>query len=262
MIEALGLEGLTCVVTGASSGIGRSIAIACSLAGASVCAIARRKDVLEETAKAGDQSRFALYPADLAVDDEVVRVTGELTSRPDGLDVLVHCAGIFKLASLETAPVDDLDRQYAVNVRAPYLLTQRLLPSLRANKGQIVFINSTTGLDARANVSQFAATQHALRAIADSLRQEVNDDGVRVLSVYPGRTSTPRQAKIFATEGRTYVPERLLQPNDIAATVLNALALPRSAEVTDLRIRSMLKHDAREKEDAPEQKSGPSLAVG
>ena len=241
-LSALGLEGLTCVVTGASSGIGRSIAIALSLAGASVCAIARRPHVLEETAKAGDQGRFALYPADLAADDEVVRVAKELTARPDGLDVLVHSAGTISLASLETAPVDDLDRQYAVNVRAPYLLTQQLLPSLRARKGQIVFINSTIGLGARANISQFAATQHALKAIADSLRQEINDDGVRVLSVYPGRTSTPRQARIFAIEGRTYLPERLLQPNDIASAVLDALALPRSAEVTDLRIRPMLKH--------------------
>jgi NADP-dependent 3-hydroxy acid dehydrogenase YdfG len=240
-VSASSLDGKTCVVTGASSGIGSGIAVALASAGATVCAIGRRRDGLEKTAEATNHGRFALYPADLATHDAVARVAGELVARPGALDVLVHSAGTIALGSLEAAAMDDLDRQYAVNVRAPYQLTQELLPALRASQGQIVFINSTVGLEARANAGQFAATQHALKAIADSLRAEVNADGIRVLSVYPGRTSTPRQARIHAIEGRPYHPERLLQPGDVASAVLNALSLPRSAEVTDLRIRSMLK---------------------
>ena len=241
-MSALGLHGKTCVVTGASSGIGRAIAVALASAGATVCAIGRRRDALEETAQAGDPARFAIYVADLVEDDEVVGLAAELAARPGGLDVLVHSAGTISLASLGTAAIDDFDRQYIANVRAPYLMTQELLPALRASKGQIVFINSTAGLTARANTSQFAATQHALKAVADSLREEVNADGVRVLSVYPGRTSTPRQARIHEVEGKPYLPEKLMQPDDIASVVLNALTLPRSAELTDLKIRPMLKH--------------------
>ena len=237
-----GLDGKTCVVTGASSGIGRAIATALAAAGATVCAIGRRRGALEETAEAGEHGRFAIYVADLAKDDEVARLAGELAARPEGLDALVHSAGTISLASLETAAIDDFDRQYIINVRAPYLLTQKLLPALRASKGQVVFINSTVGLAARADTSQFAATQHALKAIADGLREEVNEDGIRVLSVYPGRTSTPRQARIHATEGKSYFPARLLQPSDVATVVLDALSLPRSAEVTDVQIRPMLKH--------------------
>jgi NADP-dependent 3-hydroxy acid dehydrogenase YdfG len=240
-VSASGLDGKTCVVTGASGGIGSQIAVALASVGATVCAIGRRRDALEETAEAGNHGHFAVYPADLAAQDEIARLAGELAARPGALDVLVHSAGTIALASLEAAAMDDLDRQYTVNVRAPYQLTQELLPALRASQGQIVFINSTAGLAARANAGQFAATQHALKAIADSLRQEVNADGIRVLSVYPGRTSTPRQARIHAIEGKPYLPERLLQPGDIASAVLNALTLPRSAEVTDLRIRSLIK---------------------
>jgi NADP-dependent 3-hydroxy acid dehydrogenase YdfG len=143
---------------------------------------------------------------------------------------------------LETASVGDLDRQYVANVRAPYLLTQALLPELRAREGQMVFINSTVGLTARANIGQFAATQHALKAIADSLREEINPHGVRVVTIYAGRTATPRQAKIHAIEGKPYPRERLMQPEDVASVVLNALTLPRSAELTDVRARPMLKH--------------------
>ena len=104
-----------------------------------------------------------------------------------------------------------------------------------------MFVNSTVGLEARAGVGQYASTQHALRAIADALRAEVNSDGVRVLSVYLGRTATARQARIFRLEGRHYAPELLMQPDDVAEIVLAALRLPRTAEVTEIRMRPLVK---------------------
>ena len=105
-----------------------------------------------------------------------------------------------------------------------------------------MFINSTVGLTARANVGAYAATKHALKALADALRDEINPAGVRVLSVYPGRTAGERQALIFELEGRDYAPETLMQPEDVAAAVVAALTLPRTAELTDLRVRPMRKH--------------------
>jgi short-subunit dehydrogenase len=115
------------------------------------------------------------------------------------------------------------------------------LPLLKMQKGQIVFINSSVGLVSKANLSQYAATKHALRAFADSLREEVNEMGIRVLSVFPGRTATPMQEMIFNWEGKDYPPTRLLQPQDVAAVVIHALSLPRTAEVTDISIRPMAK---------------------
>jgi len=93
----------------------------------------------------------------------------------------------------------------------------------------------------RPGVGQFTATQHALRSIADTFRAELNADGIRVLSVYPGRTATERQRVIFEREGREYVPEQLLQPEDIGQIVVDSLSLPRTAEVTDIQIRSAVK---------------------
>jgi NADP-dependent 3-hydroxy acid dehydrogenase YdfG len=116
-----------------------------------------------------------------------------------------------------------------------------MLPMMKPHDGQIVFINSSVGLKAKAGVSQYAATKHALRAIADSLREEVNVNGIRVLSVFPGRTDTPMQKTVQRMEERSYQPERFMQPEDVAAVVINALVLPRSAEVTDIHIRSMHK---------------------
>jgi NADP-dependent 3-hydroxy acid dehydrogenase YdfG len=130
---------------------------------------------------------------------------------------------------------------YRINVRAPYLLTQILLPELKLSKGQIVFVNSSAGRRAGFNTSQYSATKYALRAIASSLRQEVNLEGVRVLSVYPGRTATPMQASVHAVEGKEFEVDRLLQPEDVAAAIVSALSLPLSAEVTDIEMRSLHK---------------------
>jgi NADP-dependent 3-hydroxy acid dehydrogenase YdfG len=100
-----------------------------------------------------------------------------------------------------------------------------------------MFINSSVGLRARADVAQYAATKHALKAIADALREEANADGIRVLSLYLERAASPMQAAVHATAGKTYHPDRLLSPEDVAAVVTNALSLERTAEVTDINIR-------------------------
>lgn len=235
--------GQTALVTGASSGIGRALALALAAAGADVALVGRRAETLEKVAAAARSlgASAGTFPADLSEGRGIAALVERLECELARLDILAHAAGVFTLGTTASAAVADLDRQYAINVRAPYALTQALLPMLRRQHGQIVFLNSTIGLRATANAGQYAATKHALRAIADSLRDEVNPDGVRVLSVFLGRTATPMQASIHASEGKPYVPDRLIQPDDVAAVVLSALSLPRTAEVTDVSIRPMLK---------------------
>jgi NAD(P)-dependent dehydrogenase (short-subunit alcohol dehydrogenase family) len=232
------------LVTGATSGIGKAIAVALAKRGALVWLVGRRPDTVQDVATlvAGIGGRARSWPTDLRHDEEVDRLSEALASDGGRVDVLVHSAGIVRLGPAGTAPVEDLDRQYRLNLRAPYLLTQRLLPLLVAAKGQVVFINSQAGLVASPNVSQYATTKFGLRAFADSLRAEVNPQGVRVLSVYPGRTATPMQAAVHQMEGRPYDPSRFAQPEDVAAMVMSALLLPRSSEVTDLSTRPMRKH--------------------
>jgi len=89
--------------------------------------------------------------------------------------------------------------------------------------------------------AQYDSTKHALKAIADSLRAEINVHGVRALSVYLGRTASEMQERICQMERKTYRPELLLQPADVASVIVNALSLPRTAEVTDISIRPMIK---------------------
>jgi NADP-dependent 3-hydroxy acid dehydrogenase YdfG len=199
--------------------------------------------MLETVAETARESapRVLCYRTDLTSDEDIRKLAAHLQHDFGYIDVLIHSAGAISLGRLESAPVQDLDWQYRTNLRAPYVLTQALLPMLKLRRGQIVFINSSAALSARANVGQYAATKAALKAIADSLREEVNAEGLRILSVYPGSTASPMQAAIHKMEGKVYHAERLMQPEDVADVVINALNLSRSAEVTDINIRPLTK---------------------
>jgi NAD(P)-dependent dehydrogenase (short-subunit alcohol dehydrogenase family) len=236
------LVGRIAVVTGASGGIGRAITIALSREGVRVCALGRNPVALAKTvAAAQNHSEAVGFQGDLT-SDELLQVLLQYLEGVGELDILIHCAGVFLQEAMERANVHDFDLQYSVNVRAPYLLTQRLLPFLTRARGQIVFINSTVGLTAkRPCIGQYAATKHALKAIAESLREEVNPKGIRILSAYLGRTATPMQERLLKQEGHEYHPEELLQPEDVASVVVHTLMLPPTAEVTDISIRPMRK---------------------
>ncbi len=237
------LSGRGAVVTGASSGVGRAISVALAAQGVTVLLVARDPARLEAAAAACEStgSGGVSHQAELTEDAAVSALAERAPQVLPGVDVLVHAAAAIEIDPLERAALADLDLQYAINVRAPYALTQALLPEIRGRGGQVVFVNSTAGRSAGAGSGQYAATKHALVAVADSLRGEVNADGVRVLSLFLGRTATPMQAALHEAEGREYDPERLIQPEDVAQALVSMLALPRTAEVTDLAMRPMRK---------------------
>jgi NADP-dependent 3-hydroxy acid dehydrogenase YdfG len=239
----IALENHVAVVTGASQGIGRAIALGLAAKKVILFLVGRNSTVLHEVAELARKSSplVIVHATDLVDDGSITGIVENLSKQLGGLDVLIHCAGAYSRGDLQTASVEEFDRLYRINVRMPYLLTQSLLSMLKRRKGQIAFINSSQGLQAHAQAGQYAATQHALKAIADSLRDEVNSDGVRVLSAYPGRTATPRMKAIFRMEGREYKPKLLLQPEDVAEAVINALMMPVTAEVTNINIRPLIK---------------------
>lgn len=234
------LAGATALVTGAGTGIGRAIAIGLGRRGMSVILAGRRLAPLQETAGAVGAVGSAAHirPCDLTIDREVENLAGFAGECGGGsIAVLVHCAARYAMAPIEGTSVEELDRIFRSNLRAPFVLTQLLLPLLRAARGDVVFVNSSAALAAGANVGAYAASKAALKALTDSLRAELNPDGVRVLSVFAGRTATPMQAEVFRLEGREYHPEAMLQPEEVAATVVAAVSLPPTAELFEVHIR-------------------------
>jgi NADP-dependent 3-hydroxy acid dehydrogenase YdfG len=227
------------VVTGAGSGIGRAIALALAARSIPCCLVGRTMGKLEEVVQLTSGTGVDSFPIALDLRDPcsgaMLAERLNLLGRP--VELLVHSAAVMSLARIEEATLEQFTNLLATNLLAPFSITKHLLDKICATRGQIIFINSSILQNPSAGTAQYAATKHALKGFADALRQEVNPKGVRVISVYPGRTATPLQAWVSQVEGRPYISENLLQPEDVAEIVVNAIALPDTAEVTDITIR-------------------------
>ncbi len=233
--------GCNALISGASGAVGGAIALQLAAEGARTALVGRRLSALEEVARAAetDEIEAKCYPADLTSDRDLERLASELHDNFAAVDLLIHCAATISIGPVECLGPAAFDTQYRLNLRAPYVLTRLLLPQLKKGRGQVVFISSSMGLNAKAHFSQYAATKAGLKAVADSLREEVNADGIRVLSVFIGRTASEMQKAVHAFEGRPYAAARMIQPRDVASMVLAAVALDRTAEVTEITIRPM-----------------------
>ena len=208
----------THLVTGASSGIGHEIAERLSARGDRVVRLTRDVVDLEDAVA-------------------VVRWATEFAADLDRLDSLLHVAGTVDLGAVAELDLTVWQRQLAVNLTAPAVLTAPLLPALRAARGTVVFVNSSAGLVANAGWSAYAASKFGLRALADSLRAEEAPNGVRVTTVFPSRTATPMQEKVHEQEGRTYDASRWLRPETVVDSVEHVLDLPPEATIPELVIR-------------------------
>ncbi len=230
-------SGQRAVVTGASSGIGRSVAIALARRGLHVVMVGRDFAKLQKTTQEAGGATCPLE-ADLATEQGRRAVADQVGP---SLDVLVHCAGAYVRSEAEHLSLEQWLLLETINLHAPVLPTAACLPALRAARGQVVFMNSSAAFSAAPGLGAYAASKRGLQAAAEALRHEVNGYGVRVLSIYPGRTDTPMQQAILASEKRTAEPNTLMRPGDVATMVLAALALPQTCEVTDIMMRPMRK---------------------
>ena len=154
---------------------------------------------------------------------------------------LVHNAGVVELGRVAEQSHEIWTHTLTVNVVAPAELTGLLLPQLRGERGNVVFINSGAGLSAGPEWGSYAASKFALRALADSLRAEEARSGVRVTSIYPGRTDTEMQQKVVRQEGGQYQGDLFIRPETVAEAVRYVLEAPRDAVISDLTVRPSLR---------------------
>jgi len=224
----------THVITGAGAGIGAALAEMLAGRGDDLVLVVRTKDRAEDLRARFPDARMLV--ADLA-DPAGIGAALDEQGVPDRVDSLVHAAGVVELGGVGEMRTDVWAQTMDVNLLAPAELTRALLPQLRAARGHVVFVNSGSGLRANPTWAAYAASKHGLRALADALRAEEQQTGVRVTSVYPGRVATKMQEKVHAQEGKAYDPADWIAPGSVATTIRTALDLPRDAEMTDVTVR-------------------------
>ena len=181
-------SGKVAFVTGATSGIGQACAIAFATAGAKVVGVGRKAEALKD----GEQrmrdlgTEALMIQADLSREQEAERVIQQALKTFGGIDVLVNAAGHISNGTIENTSLEAWDEMMNVNVRAPFQLMQRALPSLIARRGNIVNVSSVTGLRAFPGVLAYCVSKAALDQLTRCASLELAAKGVRVNAVNPG----------------------------------------------------------------------------
>jgi 3-oxoacyl-[acyl-carrier protein] reductase len=221
------LSGKTALVTGASRGIGRSSALKLAQAGAQVLVhfssgAAEAERVVTEIRNGG--GRADSVGVDLAAADgphKLAKRTREIIG--DRLDILIANAGVSKAATIEDTTVEDFDRLFAVNVRAPFFLVQQLLPILHEG-GCIVFVSSLAARSVVGTIPAYAATKGAIDTLVKHFASLLGERGIRVNAVAPGVVETDMSTLTKSERGRNsalgmQTLKRIAQPDDIGGVV-------------------------------------------
>jgi NAD(P)-dependent dehydrogenase (short-subunit alcohol dehydrogenase family) len=229
----------TAVITGSTSGIGSAVAQALSAQGMRVYLTGRNPTRLAALARRIPARCVAgSAVADLRSLAQIKTLLQRVQQALPRIDVLVHCAGEHRWTAPGSPDSEAFEALFELNVRAPFLLTCGLTRQLERARGLVIILNSSVVRGSGEGVALYKASRHALQGLTDSLRQDLNRRGIRVSSLYPGRTATPRMRRIYAHERRPYKPGVLLSAQAVAQVVLALTTLPRRAEVTDVHLRS------------------------
>lgn len=187
--------------------------------------------VASEIRSAGGQA--LVLPTDLALDDQIGRLVEEGRKAWASIDILVNNAGWGRKAPLVRATVEDWDRTFRLNVRAPMILAQRLLPDMIAKReGAVINIGSISGKSGEANAAAYAASKFALIGFTQSLYEEVREYGIKVAVILPGFVDTP-----MIPETRHLDRSKMICPEDIAETVRYVLETSATACPVEITVR-------------------------
>ena len=223
------------IVTGATSGIGQAIAVKLVNEGAKVFFIGRSfENLKEKNVKIEEGANIIFIKADFTRQSDLDELIKKIGTQK--VDILIHSAGSISFDLFEKELIENFDFQYSVNMRAPFLITQRLLPNIKLAKGIILFINSTVGLEAQRFLSQYSATKHALRALSKSLHKELRNEGIKISNLYLGATDTPMQRNVQINKGNEYNNKKFINPDEIAEFVLFLIEKSKNMTISDVTI--------------------------
>lgn len=182
------MQGKVVIVTGASSGIGRSAALLFANKGSTVVAVGRNEKELTLLSKKVTSKNGAIKPylADVTEMTQLGRIASEAIHNHGQIDVLVNSAGVIKNGTLETTTLDDWDRMFHINLRAVFVLSQKCLPYLEETKGNIVNVSSVAGTRSFPNILAYAVSKAAIDHLTRCSALELAPKGVRVNAVNPG----------------------------------------------------------------------------
>jgi NADP-dependent 3-hydroxy acid dehydrogenase YdfG len=238
------IAGKVVVITGASSGLGEAAARLLSAESASLVLGARRADRLQLLADElnRDGGKAVAVATDVAHREQVKLLVDTAVQEFGRVDVMINNAGIMPRAPLERLTIDDWDRTIDVNIKGVlYGIAAALPHMIRQKSGQMIFVSSVAGHKIGPDFAVYAATKHAVRALAEGLRQEVKPYNIRTTIISPGAVATELPNSVTETDVaeriRQYYSEIAIPAESFAHAVAFAMSQPQEVDVNEILFR-------------------------
>ena len=225
------------IITGASTGLGRSLAIKLSNQ-YFVYLISRNKINLKETKSLilKNNNQCEIIVADICNQKCIDEIYSKIENK-NNIQLLVNNAGVAIFNNITELTLEDWDKQINTNLRGSFLMTKMVIDNFKSKKsGKIVFINSVAGLNPYKNSTAYVASKYGLKGFASALREELRSYNIKVISVYPGAINTPLWDTL---EMDNFRPE-MMKTDDVSSVICNAIDAPNNCTVEEVVVRRVL----------------------
>ena len=223
------------IVTGASTGLGKYISIKLSQNNYNVILIARNSKKLESVKKniSDKGNNCSIISADISDINDINKISKILNSI-NKIDVLVNNAGVGIFNKIENISIDEWDKHINVNLRGAFLMTKMVVSNMKKNSsGKIIFINSVAGLQPYPYSSAYVASKFGLTGFSSSLREELRESNIKVISFHPGAIDTP-----FWNNSKIEFPrDEMLASEDVADSIIHAILAKKNIVHEEVIIR-------------------------
>ena len=212
----------TCVITGASSGIGRASAIMLSQTRDydNYTLIGRNIKGLEETAQnMASDTNVCVINADLSTPENLPHIVDEIVEKYGTIDCLLNIAGYTEPASIFSTTYENIQTTYTINCFSPLILMRECAKHMKKQGGKILNVASTAGMSPRPGWVSYASSKAAMISISQTLREELAEYGIKVYCISPGRCATNLRKKLAPDED----PHTIMQPEDVARIICNLI---------------------------------------
>lgn len=222
----------TVLITGASDGIGKNIAITFAQENVKLILFGRDKNKLESVKNDCKSEDIQIYSFDINDRKEMNKILDEILIN-EQIDVLINNAGIWhKLSDLDTLSEEKINEVINTNLISPMLLTRKLLPSMKNRETIILNIISKSGLIAQKGQSVYTASKYGMKGFTDVLREDTKEDPIRIGAIYQAGTNT----QMFSKAGDIFETERFTNPKDLSEVILFMVKQPKKIWLNEIHV--------------------------